>query len=132
MKLYIELNDNNEIKNISFNDSDFNYDLSFEEEEYKEILLNFEIQKYVSKLKYVEGKFVFLDSNKKLIDKLRLFRDIKLKETDYLFLSDTKILSTTTELTSLKNKRQQLRDITNNLENKEEIISKFHEVKNIY
>lgn len=59
---------------------------------------------------------------------LRSKRDSKLRETDYIFLSDTTKIISTDAKSLLKIERQRLRDITENLSTIEEVLQKIKEL----
>lgn len=59
---------------------------------------------------------------------LRKKRDEKLRETDYIFLSDTTKINTTDYKNNLKIERQKLRDITEGLESLEDILKAYKKI----
>lgn len=119
-------NDNNIIKVSHINTLDIGVkNVEIKDEDYFKILNNTELKTFCYVNKSVVDKLNF----EKLMIQLRILRNDKLREKDFLFFMDTNDIYPEEIVSEAKINRQYLRDITNNLNTVEDVLEKINEIK---
>lgn len=131
MKYYIYINKENSIIDVRQEDILENYELKIEvnKEEVLNVLHMLKSKQSNQEVYYINNEFIINYNFNLLIEELRILRNIKIKETDYLFLNDIVDLYDQDLINSKKIERQNLRDITENLNTVEEILEKINQLK---
>ena len=128
MYIYIDKDDSVVLFSINENITKFKR-LQLSEEQFREVYEKIRLQTKEIKLFYKNGEFVFLTNVEQGIDILRKERNKKIKESDFMFLTDTSNLYSEELIENVKYKRNKLRNITENINTIEDVLKQIKYVK---